>query len=165
MEKYDFIRTGTQPDREPAGTPFARGMFLVIQANSKHGELTDDELMKINLHAQKELCDLSPVYQKAQKHWSDLPHTPARQMNNMMGVTEKLTDGHGQAQEWIDSFASQPGLVYIFCIDREIDLRSGKSRKPFPVVGFSFGRGFDFLDDIDDQYCIKYRIYYAYAEE
>ena len=161
MSEGTCIRTGKSADREPSFRPKARGMLLLTKKNPKH-ELTDDDYMTINLHAQKELCALSPDYEKAQKHWSTLPRTPARQLENGGAELDDLSDV-SVAKDWLSQFDDYPGLIYIFDIEREVDLRSGTTRTPFPVVGFSL-TGFHFLDDLDDPYCIRYRIWYIYAE-
>ena len=165
MKDSEMIRTGKQAGREPAGTPYARGMFLMVKRNPKHPDITDEEMKQMNLLAQKVLASQSELFAKAQKHWTELPHTPARQMENSLYEGDRLDPDGKTEQEWISLYAEKPGLVYIFRIELEIDVRTGEERKPFPVVGFSPMRGFDFMDDLIDEDCIKYRLCFAYAEK
>ena len=166
MEENGYLRTGARADAEPACTPYARGLFMILKRNHRHEEITDEEYMKINLHAQKELAALSPVFEKAQKHWTTLPHTPARQLDNMVVIASDLADADENVQEWIDSFASVEGLVYIFSIEREIDLHTGETFRPMPVSAVSFGMGgMSFMGGKDDDQYMKYRVYFAYAEK
>ena len=166
MEEYGYIRTGTHPDAEPACTPYARGLFIVLKRNFRHEEVTDEEYMKINLHAQQELASLSPVFEKVQKHWSTLPHTPARQLDNMVVTASEIEDAEEDAQEWIKSFTSVEGLVYIFSIEREINLQTGETFRPLPVTAISFGMGgMSIMSGKDDDLYMKYRVYFAYAEK
>ena len=163
MQDYDYIRTGTEPDREPACTPYARSIYLILQKNALHGEITEEEFIRINLHAQKELSALSPVFTKAQKYWSELPHTPARQMESRWMQTSFLAGETRKAREWIDSFSTRTGLVYIFGVEREIDISTGESWLPPGVVEITFG-----LEPIDEERYknkFRYRMYFAYAEK
>ena len=164
MPAEEMICTGRENGRKPVFRPYARGMFMVIQENREH-EVTEDDMMKINLHAQKVLSAQSPEFATAQKHWTTLSHTPARQMDNRLFPVTRLGGRTDTEQEWIDQYASQEGIVYIFQVESEIDLRSGETRKRMPVIGFSFSRGIETLDDMDDKYCIRYRVYFAYAEK
>lgn len=164
MDGSDMIRTGREAEKELSCRPYARGLLMVLQENKEH-ELTDDDLMKINLHAQKVLAAGNPEFAKAQKHWTTLPHTPARQMNNGFLEVKSLGKRYSAEQEWIDQYANQEGLVYIFCVEEEIDLRTGETRRRMPVIGFSLSRGIETLDDMKDKYCISYRLYFAFAEK
>ena len=163
MQDFEYIRTGTEPEREPACTPYARGIYIVIQENAQHGEITEDEFLRINLHAQGELSALSPAFAKAQKYWTELPHTPARQMDNLFTETSWLAGENRNAREWIESFRTRPGLVYIFGIEREIDVSTGKSWLPQGVVEIHFG--FGPRDETLYKDKIRYRMYFAYAEK
>ncbi len=163
MQDFEYLRTGTEPDREPACTPYARGLYLAVQRNAQHEEITDDEFLRINLHAQKELSALSSVFAKAQKHWSELPHTPARQMDNLWVQVSWLAGKIKEAQDWIESFRTRPGLVYIFSVEREIDISTGRSWLPPGVVEMHFG--FGPRDETLYKDKIRYRMYFAYAEK
>ncbi len=166
MSENSYIKTGTASDREPAFSPVARAIFLVLEENPKH-ELTGDDFMAINLHAQQELRTESSEYGQAQDVWSNLAKTPERQLANPLSgrysLVERIEDDT-VAREWIDGFRDYEGLVYIFSVTRTIDLRTGKTFRPIPVVGLNPLRGFDFLDDIGREDCFRYRMYYAYAE-
>ena len=162
MQDFEYFRTGTEPDREPACTPYARGIYIVIQKNAQHKEITEDEFMRINLHAQKELSYASPLFAKAQKYWSELPHTPARQMDNLWTQTSWLAGENQKAQEWIESFRTREGLVYIFSVEREIDVSTGRSWLPPGVMEIHLG-----LEPVDETLYkdrFRYRMYFAYAE-
>lgn len=163
MQDFEYIRTGTEPDREPACTPYARGLYLLVQRNAQHGEITDEEFIRFNLHAQKELSALSPVFAKAQKYWSELPHTPARQMDSLWSQTSFLAGEDKKAQQWIESYKTRTGLVYIFSVEREIDISTGKSWLPPGVVEITFGLGPVDEELYKDKF--RYRMYFAYAEE
>ena len=163
MSSYDYLRTGKKSDQEPTFRPFARGMFMLYRNNPEH-EPEDDDYIKMNLLAQKELSALSPDFARAQQHWSTLPHTPARQLENRFYSADSIDGDIDEERKWIDYYASMDSLVSIFSIELEIDLRTGEKRKPFPVIGFSFGRGIETMDDMFDKHCIKYRIRFAYAE-
>ena len=167
MEELKYVKTGTNADREPTFQPIARSLFMVLEENKKH-EMKEEEFLTINLHAQKELCAQSSEFEKAQDHWSNLPKTPKRHLDNSLSnrynEVPKIEEDT-IAQEWMDEFKTYEGLVYIFNVTREIDLTTGETRKPFPVVGFSLGGGLDFLDDIKDKDCVRYRLYYAFAEK
>lgn len=162
MADYHFLKTGNKADKEPKFRPVARGLFMLLKENPDC-ELTEDDYLKINLHAQEELCMQSLEFKKAQKNWTRLPKTPKRQLGGLFCEVKRLDDD-AAVTEWIDGFRNYQGLVYVFDIEGEIDLRTGKTRKPFPVVGFSPTRGFDFLDDIDDKYCVSYRLYFLFTE-
>ena len=165
MADYEYIRTGTQPDREPACTPYARGLYVITKRNARHEKVTEEDYIKINLHAQKELSALSPVFAQAQAFWSRLPHTQDRQMDNLCSKAARISSDNPNVKNWIGSFASRPGLVYIFSIEREIDLDTGGTFKPIPVVGITFGQGFSYISDRFDEQYLKYRMYFAYAEK
>ena len=162
MAEKKMIRTGTDADREPQFHPFARGIFLVTKPNPSR-ILSEEDYLAINLLAQKELCAASREFGQAQKHWSTLPNTEVRQLSNLGTEAEDLSHVPA-AEEWIRSFASLEGLVYIFQTEGEIDLRTRERRKPFPVIGFSLSGGLDFLEDLKDRDCVQYRIFYAFAE-
>ena len=167
MSENSFIKTGTASGQEPVFSPVARTLFLVLEENPNHA-LTDDDFMAINMHAQKELRTESREFGMAQDCWADLPKTPARQLKNSLSGRYSLVsriEDDTVAQEWIDEFKDYEGLVYIFSVSRKIDLRTGETFKPIPVVGFSFSRGFDFMDDIGSENCFRYKMYYAYAEK
>ena len=162
MAEYNFIKTGKDAERKPKFRPNARGLFMVLEDNPAC-ELSEDDYMKINLHAQKELCNLSKEFEKALKHWTRLPKTPKRQLGGLVTTVARLDDDCA-AQEWIDGFKDYDGLVYAFDIEQEIDLQTGEKRTPFPVIGFSPTRGFDFLDDLKDKHCAHYRLYFLFTE-
>ena len=167
MGEIGYIKTGTASGQEPAFSPVARAVFMVLEENKDH-EMTDDDFMAINLHAQKELRAESSEFGKAQDCWSNLPKTPERQLKTPLSgrysPVPKIEEDT-VAQEWITEFRDYDGLVYIFSVTRKIDLRTGETFKPIPVVGFSFSGGFDFMDDIGRKDCVRYRMYYAYAEK
>lgn len=166
MSEISYIKTGTASGQEPTFSPIARTIFMVMEENANH-EMTDDDFMSINMHAQKELRSESSEFGKAQDCWSNLPKTPERQLTTSLSGRYSLVSKIEEdtvAQEWISEFKDYEGLVYIFSVTRKIDLRTGETFKPIPVIGFSTSRGFDFMDDIGSKDCVRYKMYYAFAE-
>lgn len=167
MSEYSYIKTGTASEQEPTFSPFARDIFMVIEENKNH-DMTADDFMAINMHAQKELRSLSTGFGKAQDCWANLPKTDERHLSvSLSGRYSPVSkiEEDTVAQEWIGEYKDYEGLVYIFSVTRKIDLRTGETFKPIPVIGFSMSRGFDFMDDIGSKDCIRYRMYYAFAEK
>ena len=164
MSDYTFWKTGKASGKDPACRPAARGMFMVLEDNPEKGELSDDEYLQINLHAQKELCAQSPEFEKAMKHWSALPKNKDRQLGGLFTNVRRIEEDTA-AEEWIHTFDDFDGLIYIFAITREIDFRSGRTWKPIPVFGFSLSGGIESLDDLGREHRMRYRLYYVFSEK
>ena len=164
MSDLTFWKTGKASDREPACRPAARGLFLVLENNPKKEELTEDEYLAINLHAQKELCALSPEFEKAMKHWGGLPNNDDRQLGGFCVSLSRIEEDTA-AEDWIHEFDDYDGLIYVFTVTREIDFRTGKTWKPIPVFGFSLSRGIETLDDVGKEHRMRYRMYYVFSEK
>ena len=164
MSELYFLKTGKRSENEPAFTPAARGLFFVLEDNPEKPELSEEEYLQLNLHAQKELRALSPEFEKAQKHWSELPKNQDRQLGGYF-INVPRIEQDTTAEEWVHEFDGYDGLVYAFAITREIDFRTGDTWKPIPVVGFSFMGGIDTLDDIGKEHRMRYRAYYVFTEK
>ncbi len=164
MSDYTFWKTGKASGKDPACRPAARGMFMVLEDNPEKGELSDDEYLQINLHAQKELCAQSPEFEKAMKHWSALPKNKDRQLGGLFTNVRRIEEDTA-AEEWIHTFDDFDGLIYIYGITREIDFRTGRTWKPIPVVGFSLSGGIESLDDLGREHRMRYRLYYVFSEK
>ena len=165
MSDLIFLKTGKAAEKEPAYVPAARGLLFVLEDNPKKGELNTDEYMQINLHAQKELCKLSPEFEKAQKHWTTLPKNQDRQLGGFfINVPNLNRDTSGE--DWVhQEFDDYDGLVYAFGITREIDFRTGETWEPIPVVGFSMFGGIETLDDVGKEHRIRYQAFYIFVEK
>lgn len=164
MSDYTFWKTGKASGKDPACRPAARGMFMVLEDNPEKGELSDEEYLQINLHAQKELCAQSQEFEKAMKHWSSLPKNKDRQLGGLFTNVRRIEEDTA-AEEWIHTFDDFDGLIYIYGITREIDFRTGRTWKPIPVVGFSLFGGIESLDDIGREHRMRYRLYYVFSEK
>ena len=164
MSEPTFWKTGKSSEKQPACKPAARGLFFVLEDNPKKGELNEDEYMQLNMHAQKELCALSPEFEKAQKHWTTLPKNADRQLGGYF-VSVPRIENDTAAEEWVHQFDDYDGLIYAFAITREIDFRTGDTWKPIPVVGISLFGGIDTMDDIGKENRMRYRAYYVVAEK
>ncbi len=164
MSDYVFRKTGKASGKAPACRPDARGMFMVLEDNPEKGELSEEEYMQINLHAQKELCAQSPEFEKAMKHWSGLPKNNDRQLGGFCTSVRRIEEDTA-AKEWIHEFDDYDGLIYVFAITREIDFSTGRTWKPIPVFGFSLSGGIESLDDIGREHRMRYRMYYVFSEK
>jgi len=164
MSDYVFRKTGKASRKDPACRPSARGMFMVLEDNPEKNELSEEEYMQINLHAQQELCAQSPEFEKAMKHWSGLPKNNDRQLGGFC-TSVRLIEEDMAAEEWIHEFDDYDGLIYVFAITREFDFRTGQTWKPIPVIGFSLSGGVESLDDIGREHRMRYRMYYVFSEK
>lgn len=157
-EKY-----GTRKDAEPLLQPKARGLFLMSKSRK---ELTEDELAQVNMHAQSILKEENEAFSRAQAWWSKLPKTPARQKDNLFVRVSELDDANGDVREWIDKCNEYEGLVYIFSVERKLNLRTNKTENGgnIPVMAFNISSGFRTMEDLIEDNCITYRMYFAYYE-
>lgn len=168
MEKPEPIykKYGAMKDKEPLFTPDARGLFIVTSARKEPDE---DALIKVNLHAQSVLKEESEEYKRAQEWWSNLPKTPARQRENLGVYVPTLDATNEDVQAWIDDCDAFDGLVYIFVVERKLNLRTNSTQTHIPVTAFNFQNGFFVgtrsLDDIEEDDCVNYRMYFAYFEK
>lgn len=157
-----YEKHGALKDAEPLFTPDARGLFMVVKATEEPDE---DTLLKIHMHAQSVLKEESEEYAKAQEWWSNLPKTPTRQMENLFVCTPALDAVDAEVQAWVDRCDEFEGLVYIFVVERKLNLVRNKTQEHIPVVAFSMQDGFRSLDDIEEEDCVTYRMYFAYYEK
>ena len=164
MSDYTFWKTGKASGKDPAYRPDARGIFMVLEENPEKGSLSEEEYLKINLHAQELLRESSPGFAKAQQHWSELPKNADRQLGGFFSSVSRIAEDTA-AQDWIHGFDGYDGLVYVFAVTGEIDLRTGRTWEPIPVLGFSLAGGIDTLDDIGREHRIRYRMYYVFTEK
>ena len=159
-----YTKHGTGKDGEPFFQPTARGLFLCVQARK---EPDADALVKINLHAQSILKAGSKEYRRAQAWWADLPKTRDRQKENLFTYAPDLSSTEEAAQEWINRCGTYEGLVYIFSVAETLNLRTNKTqgaKKTIPVIVFNARSGFRTLDELDEEECVTYRMYFAYYE-
>ena len=159
-----YEKHGAMKAVEPLFTPDARGMLMVVELKSKDDKLSDEQLAMINLHAQGELKAASDEYRRAQEWWSNLPKTPARQMDNGYFTLSSFDVGKAQIEAWQAQYDEKDGLVYIFGVERKLNLRTGTTQRHIPVMVFS-GGGFETLDSIEEKDCVNYRLYFAYYEK
>ncbi len=158
-EKYGALK-----DDEPLFQPNARGLFLVQKSRK---ELTEDEFVQINMHAQSVLKAESNEFNRAQTWWSQLPKRPDRQKENLFIRVRELDEGNESAQEWIDRCNEYEGLVYIFSVERKLNLRTNETETggSIPVVAFNMSFGFKTMDELIEDECVTYRMYFAYFEK
>lgn len=157
-----YTKHGTMKDMEPLFTPDARGMYIATVCPAPP---TEEALAQINLHAQGELKAMSAEYKRAQEHWATLPHTPARQLSNLYAYVPELDASNGAAAEWRDGYENYDGLVYIFCVERRLNLKTNRVQNRIPVMEFNSLTGSRPFDDHDEKDCVTYRAYFAYAEK
>lgn len=157
-EKY-----GAMKDADPLFQPKARGMFLVQKSRK---ELTEDELLQVNMHAQSALKEESSAFSRAQAWWLQLPKTPERQKENLFLTVSELDDANENVREWIEKCNAYEGLVYIFSVERKLNLQTNETETggDIPVVAFNMSFGFRTMEDIVEEECVTYRMYFAYFE-
>ena len=163
-------------DAKPLFQPNARGVFMVLNSRK---ELDYDETFQVNMHAQMALKAESAEYRRAQKwwsnlpktpdrqKWSDLPKTPDRQKDNLCLQVNNLDDANTAVQDWIDKCEAYEGLVYVFTVERKLNLRTNETQSEghIPVMAFNASFGFRTMDDIIEDECVTYRMYFAYFEK
>lgn len=154
---------GAKKDAEPVFRPKARGLFMVTKSRE---ELTEDELIQVNMHAQSVLKEESDAFTRAQAWWSQLPKTPKRQKENLFITVSELDDANESVQEWIDGCNAYEGLVYIFSVERKLNLRTNETEREhdIPVVAFNMSFGFRTMEELIEDECVTYRMYFAYFE-
>ena len=113
------------------------------------------------------LKEESVEYRRAQGWWNGLPRTPDRQKDNLFLQVKNLDDANRVVQDWIDKYEDYDGLVYIFCVERKLNLRTNETQREshIPVMAFNASFGFRTMDDIIEDECVTYRMYFAYFEK
>ena len=151
-------------DAEPLFQPNARGVFMVLKSRR---ELDYDETFQVNMHSQMVLKAESVEYRRAQGWWNRLPKTPNRQKDNLFLQVKNLDDANPAVQDWIDKYEDYDGLVSIFCVERKLNLRTNETEREshIPVMAFNASFGFRTMDDIIEDECVTYRMYFAYFEK
>ena len=151
-------------DAEPKFQPNARGVFMVLKSRK---ELDYDQTFQVNMHSQMVLKEESVEYRRAQGWWNRLPRTPDRQKDNLFLQVKNLDDANKAVQDWIDKYEDYDGLVYIFCVERKLNLQSNETQREshIPVMAFNASFGFRTMDDIIEDECVTYRMYFAYFEK
>ena len=151
-------------DAEPKFQPNARGVFMVLKSRK---ELDYDQTFQVNMHSQMVLKEESVEYRRAQGWWNRLPRTPDRQKDNLFLQVKNLDDANKAVQDWIDKYEDYDGLVYIFCVERKLNLRTNETEREshIPVMAFNASFGFRTMDDIIEDECVTYRMYFAYFEK
>ena len=159
-----YEKHGAMKDIKPLFQPNARGVFMLLKSRR---ELDYDETFQVNMHAQMVLKAESVEYRRAQKWWSDLPKTPDRQKDNLCLQVNNLDDANTAVQDWIDKCEDYRGLVYIFTVERKLNLRTNETQSEghIPVMAFNASFGFRTMDDIIEDECVTYRMYFAYFEK
>ena len=157
-EKY-----GAMKDADPLFQPKARGLLMATKSRKA---LTEDELLQVNMHAQSVLKEESSAFTSAQAWWSNLPKTPDRQKENVYFRVIELDDANGNVREWIEKCNEYEGLVYIFSVERKLNLRTNETESggDIPVMAFNMSDGFRTMDDIIEDECVTYCMYFAYYE-
>lgn len=157
-EKY-----GAMKDAEPLFQPKARGLLMLLKIRK---ELNDGELTQVHLHAQSVLKEESNAFRRAQAWWSQLPKTPDRQKENLFLRVRELDNASEDVQKWIDSCNRYEGLVYIFSVERKLNLLTNETESggDIPVVAFNLSFGFRTMKDLVEDECVTYRMYFAYYE-
>ena len=159
-----YEKHGAMKDAKPLFQPNARGVFMVLNSRK---ELDYDETFQVNMHAQMALKAESAEYRRAQKWWSNLPKTPDRQKDNLCLQVNNLDDANTAVQDWIDKCEAYEGLVYVFTVERKLNLRTHETQSEghIPVMAFNVSFGFRTMDDIIEDECVTYRMYFAYFEK
>ena len=106
-------------------------------------------------------------YRRAQGWWNRLPRTPDRQKDNLFLQVKNLDDANPAVQNWIDKYEDYDGLVYIFCVESKLNLRTNETQREghIPVMAFNASFGFRTMDDIIEDECVTYRMYFAFFEK
>ena len=141
-----YEKHGAMKDAEPKFQPNARGVFMVLKSRK---ELDYDQTFQVNMHSQMVLKEESVEYRRAQGWWNGLPRTPDRQKDNLFIQVKNLDDANKAVQDWIDKYEDYDGLVYIFCVE----------------LAFNASFGFRTMDDIIEDECVTYRMYFAFFEK
>lgn len=159
-----YEKHGAMKDAEPLFQPNARGVFMVLKSRK---DLDYDQTFQVNMHSQMVLKAESAEYRRAQGWWNRLPKTPDRQKDNLFLQVKNLDDANRAVKDWIDKYEDYDGLVYIFCVERKLNLRTNETQSEghIPVMAFNASFGFRTLDDIIEDECVTYRMYFAYFEK
>lgn len=159
-----YQKYGAMKEKTPVFMPDARGMLLIKLNEGRGKNATEDDMLAINLHAQGELRAQSDEYARAQEWWSNLPKTPARQMENYFADVDSFDEAGGALAKWISGFTEKPGLVYVFEAERTYNVALGCTHVSVPEVMVFSPWNMSSLDDVNKRDCITYRLYYAYYE-
>ena len=159
-----YEKHGAMKDAEPKFQPNARGVFMVLKSCKN---LDYDQTFQVNMHSQMVLKAESVEYRRAQGWWNRLPRTPDRQKDNLFLQVKNLDDANPAVQNWIDKYEDYDGLVYIFCVESKLNLRTNETQREshIPVMAFNASFGFRTMDDIIEDECVTYRMYFAYFEK
>ena len=159
-----YEKHGAMKDAEPKFQPNARGVFMVLKSRKN---LDYDQTFQVNMHSQMVLKAESVEYRRAQGWWNRLPRTPDRQKDNLFLQVKNLDDANPAVQDWIDKYEDYDGLVYIFCVERKLNLRTNETEREshIPVMAFNASFGFRTMDDIIEDECVTYRMYFAFFEK
>lgn len=159
-----YEKHGAMKDAEPKFQPNARGVFMVLKSRK---DLDYDQTFQVNMHSQMVLKAESAEYRRAQGWWNRLPRTPDRQKDNLFLQVKNLDDANRAVKDWIDKYEDYDGLVYIFCVERKLNLRTNETQSEghIPVMAFNASFGFRTMDDIIEDECVTYRMYFAYFEK
>lgn len=159
-----YEKHGAMKDAEPLFQPNARGVFMVLKSRK---DLDYDQTFQVNMHSQMVLKAESAEYRRAQGWWNRLPKTPDRQKDNLFLQVKNLDDANRAVKDWIDKYEDYDGLVYIFCVERKLNLRTNETQSEghIPVMAFNASFGFRTMDDIIEDECVTYRMYFAYFEK
>lgn len=159
-----YEKHGAMKDTEPLFQPNARGVFMVLKSRK---DLDYDQTFQVNMHSQMVLKAESAEYRRAQGWWNRLPKTPDRQKDNLFLQVKNLDDANRAVKDWIDKYEDYDGLVYIFCVECKLNLRTNETQSEghIPVMAFNASFGFRTMDDIIEDECVTYRMYFAYFEK
>ena len=159
-----YEKHGAMKDAEPKFQPNARGVFMVLKSRKN---LDYDQTFQVNMHSQMVLKAESVEYRRAQGWWNRLPRTPDRQKDNLFLQVKNLDDANPAVQNWIDKYEDYDGLVYIFCVESKLNLRTNETEREshIPVMAFNASFGFRTMDDIIEDECVTYRMYFAFFEK
>ena len=159
-----YEKHGAMKDVKPLFQPNARGAFMVLKSRK---DLSYDQTFQVNMHSQMFLRAESMEYRRAQGWWNRLPRTPDRQKDNLFLQVKNLDDANPAVQNWIDKYEDYDGLVYIFCVERKLNLRTNETEREshIPVMAFNASFGFRTMDDIIEDECVTYRMYFAFFEK
>lgn len=159
MNEADYQKLGAMKDREPCFMPDARGLFLITDRKRAY---TEDETIQMNLHAQKELKAISPAFLQAQEWWSNLPKTPARQLQSEVATHDDPWTADRMVADWMAQYDTLDGLAYYFDIGRKMNLVTGETQGDLAMMDVG---GMFRMPDFEGGDCASYRICYIFYEK
>ena len=87
-------------------------------------------------------------------------------MSCLFLTVSELDDANENVREWIEKCNAYEGLVYIFSVERKLNLLTNETERErnIPVVAFNISFGFRSMEELIEDECVTYRMYFAYYE-